>query len=589
MTIAVQGDWGSGKTSVMEMLKHSQRLPKEDYWAIDFNTWQYSQFDLGDRLVFSLIGAILEGLRSKLPEEESGDDDKTAKTRRKIRRVAKTVAISAVRQSAGLVPYGQQLLQIADDAAKAHKEEDPSSRTEDDRLDMIDESVKLITSLRDELKSIISDVCGKNLGRVNGSFKAPKRIVVFIDDLDRLEPARAVAVMEAIKVFLDVPNCVFVLAIDFDVVLRGVREKYGDDFKEDKARAFFDKIIQVPFHLPVAAYSVKKLLQAGLKSVGVEVSDDAAEQYKRIALSSSGANPRSIKRLINTFGLIKKIRGVGSPASGAVGSGKESLRAKDLHVFTILCLQTSFPEVFSEIVRSFGNKTFDEALEKFFQERKPEDLAELGILDYRYERFKSFANEVTENFASDAQGKSITINEELFKLALADAAVTAVGTADVQGMAQSEAFRASPIADIKYRCAVWREAGYTSAIELGVAFEQGLTQVLRSVEAGVTKSDGYWSYEWVSEGKLQGKRYLELQPTKSKRVTLRFGKFIDAEAAEELCKEVEGEFPDSITYKQRVNYSPPFELHGITSPSMAETVGQRVAKLYTDHAGKLGS
>ena len=69
------------------------------------------------------------------------------------------------------------------------------------------------------------------------------RVIIFVDDLDRLDPARAVELLEVLKIFLDCRKCVFVLAIDYGVVARGVKAKYGGDFNDEKAKSFFDKII----------------------------------------------------------------------------------------------------------------------------------------------------------------------------------------------------------------------------------------------------------------------------------------------------------------------------------------------------------
>src|SRR5690606_33625849 len=72
------------------------------------------------------------------------------------------------------------------------------------------------------------------------------RFIVFIDDVDRLVPERAVDLLEAMKVFLDLEFCVFVLACDYQVVSRGLRSKFGADSSDLKGRHFFDKIIQLP-------------------------------------------------------------------------------------------------------------------------------------------------------------------------------------------------------------------------------------------------------------------------------------------------------------------------------------------------------
>ena len=52
MTVSIQGDWGSGKTSMMNMMKARMA---DSIWPVWFNTWQFSQFDMGNSLAFSMI------------------------------------------------------------------------------------------------------------------------------------------------------------------------------------------------------------------------------------------------------------------------------------------------------------------------------------------------------------------------------------------------------------------------------------------------------------------------------------------------------------------------------------------------------
>ena len=58
MTISIQGDWGSGKTSMMNMMRENLQ---GSIWPIWFNTWQFSQFDMGNGLAFSMMD-VLKGL-----------------------------------------------------------------------------------------------------------------------------------------------------------------------------------------------------------------------------------------------------------------------------------------------------------------------------------------------------------------------------------------------------------------------------------------------------------------------------------------------------------------------------------------------
>lgn len=88
-----------------------------------------------------------------------------------------------------------------------------------------------------------------------------KRVVVFIDDLDRLQPVRAVELLEILKLFMDCDSCVFVMAIDTSVVFQGIREKYGSEMSDEKAQSFFDKMIQMPFKMPIAYYRLNGMLE----------------------------------------------------------------------------------------------------------------------------------------------------------------------------------------------------------------------------------------------------------------------------------------------------------------------------------------
>ena len=47
----------------------------------------------------------------------------------------------------------------------------------------------------------------------------------YIDDLDRIDPPVAVEILELLKNIFDLNKCVFILAIDYDVVIKGLKSR----------------------------------------------------------------------------------------------------------------------------------------------------------------------------------------------------------------------------------------------------------------------------------------------------------------------------------------------------------------------------
>ncbi|MCX7856246.1 MAG: KAP family NTPase, partial [Anaerolineae bacterium] len=178
------------------------------------------------------------------------------------------------------------------------------------------------------------------------------RLVVFVDDLDRCLPEKAVEVLEAIKLFLEVEGTVFVLGLDREVICRGIEVYYrrqgsevpisGDDYLE--------KFIQIPFHLPpLDAEDLERLLEAAERSaqepewVDLEQYTEARridEAVRRILARGVGPNPRQAKRALNAFRLLQAVA-LAREARGTLPPETPwPILAK------IVVLQTQYPEVY---------------------------------------------------------------------------------------------------------------------------------------------------------------------------------------------------------------------------------------------------
>ena len=172
-----------------------------------------------------------------------------------------------------------------------------------------------------------------------------RRVVICVDDLDRVQPVIALEMLEAIKNFLDVDGCVFILAVDFEVIQSGMKEKLGVDVQKTSGKSFFDKIIQLPFNMPKDSYDLKAYLGKLISETDLPYAEKMDKDYLReITSSSVGSNPRSIKRVMNYARLINLIRDENK-------SREESFSTRDSEIlYAIICLQIAWPELFAHFL-----------------------------------------------------------------------------------------------------------------------------------------------------------------------------------------------------------------------------------------------
>ena len=374
MTIAIQGDWGTGKTSVMQMV-YNEIIEKtkddKEKHCIWFNTWQFSQFDLGQKLPLLMMSKLITGLGGKDTASMVND--------------AKNVMAGIINIASGVFSQG---------AADASRLTDALFKED-------------FTKSLDRMNEIFAELVKKN---IKGS--STDRVVIFVDDLDRLAPGKAVELLEVMKNFLDCENCVFVLAIDYGVVVRGVREKYGSDFDEEKGRSFFDKIIQVPFKMPVSDYNIKKYVRENLEHIGVSVDETAIKLYVNLIGTSIGSNPRSMKRLFNSFLLLKQI-------TPEIFSDPD----KQNILFVLLCLQSRYENVYNYLIRNKDDVNTE--LLQNLQNEESELLKSFNLDDKTKVSFINFAEFMFQTIDSDGKGGIDSKEIAQFKDVLKFSSITA--------------------------------------------------------------------------------------------------------------------------------------------------------------------
>ena len=331
ITIGLQGEWGTGKTSLMSLLleNFNEDGEKREIATSWVNTWEYSLF----KGASETTPAVLSGMLEKLRDENS--DIWT------IKDVAADKVKKATKFLSGLA---NQV--IANQTGINFKEAASDSFTE--------KNVAHIVEVKNLIASIINELIEHSENKI-------QKVVFFVDDLDRIPPTDAVEVLESLKNIFDIPKCVFILAIDYDVVVKGLESKFGKKTKENERefRSFFDKIIQVPFTMPVGAYDITTFLKTKLKDLGVEqvFIEASIGQITKIVRYTIGNNPRSLKRYLNTFSLINQI----------MDDDEENEKDNNniILLFAVLGIQVSYPQIFRLLTQNpdylgwnekFGNK-----------------------------------------------------------------------------------------------------------------------------------------------------------------------------------------------------------------------------------------
>ena len=278
ITIGLQGEWGTGKTSLMSLLLED--FNEKNIACSWVNTWEYSMF----RGANETTPGVLKGMLEKLQESCNSRGIK-------IKKENEAKFKTAARFLGGLA---NQI--IANQTGVNIKEAAEGSTSNQNPTAEIAEIKAMITELINELVLDTSNTIQK--------------VVFFVDDLDRIPPGDAVEVLEALKNIFDIPNCIFILAIDYDVVVKGLESKFGPKTEENERefRSFFDKIIQVPFSMPTGTYDIENFLVEKLNSIGIQISDIEKELYTKAVKHSIGFNPRSLKRYLNSFSLINHLK-----------------------------------------------------------------------------------------------------------------------------------------------------------------------------------------------------------------------------------------------------------------------------------------
>jgi predicted KAP-like P-loop ATPase len=282
LTIGVHGDWGAGKSSVLEMIE-AGLSGSDEVLCLKFNGWRFQGFE--DAKI-ALIEGIVTGLIEKRPLLNKATEAAKDLFRRidwlKVAKHAGGLAFTAFTGA----PTPDQISAIT--SGLRHILADPTKLATKEN----------ISAAIDGVKSAIKPAESKNVPEEIAEFRKAfdkllkdagiKQLVVLVDDLDRCLPDTAIETLEAIRLFVFTSGTAFVVAADEAMIEYAVRKHFPElpetTGPRDYARNYLEKLIQIPFRIP-ALGETETRIYVTLLLIGAELSEADQSYGKLIAVA----------------------------------------------------------------------------------------------------------------------------------------------------------------------------------------------------------------------------------------------------------------------------------------------------------------
>ncbi len=330
-TIGVYGDWGSGKSSLMQMVEEKIKAEhKEDACCIRFNGWLFEGYEDAKT---AFCGSILDALRT----------EKTipAQVKTRITKLLKKVDGKKILMKGGSVALDilltgglGSITYLTIDAITNALKDNLSNATADDIKEVLKgvltENKNQSTSNRNDIK-----VFQEEFKKILDESKI-EHLVIFVDELDRCTPDTILDIFAAMRLFLFVEKTSFIIGADSRLVDYAIKSRYkniaGNEL--DISKEYLEKLIQYPVTIPkldeleLERYLTCLLLEKDIDNIAecvksndiyepisqdklIECHKDKEDKIKEalvlsriispILAAKLNGNPRQCKRFLNTL------------------------------------------------------------------------------------------------------------------------------------------------------------------------------------------------------------------------------------------------------------------------------------------------
>lgn len=260
-TIGLYGAWGSGKTSLLNMILENVASTDDSVVILRFNPWMCSD---PKQLIMQFFKQLASAIKLKKPTTDH--------------------AWELINQYADIFDAVNAIPGIGTLLAAAGK--------------------SLATEAKKRIDIQTNDLQGRKDKIIQAMTEENLKIIVSIDDIDRLSEDEIIAVFQLVKALADFPNTIYLLAFDYDVVVRALgKVQHGD------GREYLEKVIQVPFEIPAPSMaSIHNALFSKLDTILSDIPEDNWDKVTWAELFQYGLKEyirsiRDVIRYANVFSL----------------------------------------------------------------------------------------------------------------------------------------------------------------------------------------------------------------------------------------------------------------------------------------------
>jgi len=259
LCIAIYGGWGEGKTTALSFIERRLKT-HANVSVVHFNPWRFAT---AKDLYVGFFNALAAGIGGSLARGKE--------------RIAKAIA-----------PYAKLLSPVSFGVFGV-------SLSPADLAKNIDEAASVdVERLKERLEDLIAET--------------QKKIVVIVDDIDRMDREEVHATFKLIKACGDFRFTTYVLAFDDLVVAASLGKQYGEGTSA-AGYDFLEKVVQVPLRLPAASEAALRRYCLGevdrvLKLSGIQLSEDEVHAFVNgfdRGFSAAVNTPRMAKRYGNAL------------------------------------------------------------------------------------------------------------------------------------------------------------------------------------------------------------------------------------------------------------------------------------------------